>query len=172
MNASYAEKDARRRVQMAEEKAELVSELSSRLSYSMLQINTKLTLVFFKQGSLRRLCGELKRQMEYGDAGDPVTYSDENEAIRNYDENIQPFPAINSAYEYRTAGPKSRGPTPGFPSGKRRTDDVAKQAQVHMQEAASLAAFNVLQSQVSSNLFWCMYNCAFKDINFIMYFNS
>ena len=45
MNASYAEKDARRRVQMAEEKAELVSELSC-LSYAMIQINTKLTLVF------------------------------------------------------------------------------------------------------------------------------
>jgi hypothetical protein len=33
-------------------------------------------------------------------------------------------------------------------TGRRRPDDIARQAQAHMQEAASVAAFNVLQSQV------------------------
>jgi hypothetical protein len=86
--------------------------------------------------------------MEYND-GDEISYGDENKDVRNYeDPQSVPFQAITNAYEYRSVGPKSRGPTPMSHTGRRRPDDIARQAQAHMQEAASVAAYNVLQSQV------------------------
>jgi hypothetical protein len=79
-------------------------------------------------------------------------YADENENTRNTVE--PPYSAISTLYSYRSGGTKSRGPTPNvYNSGRSRPDDIARQAQAHMQEAASLAAFNVLQNQVRSFLF-------------------
>lgn len=126
LNASHAEKDARRRVQLAEEKAEL--------------------------GSLRRLCVNLKHQMDASpqdsdEAARGTGYNDENRDISN----VAAFPAVAAAYGYSTA-PRNRGAranNTGY-TESRVSKTMEKQVQQQLQEAANTAAFHALQTQLHS----------------------
>ena len=149
MNTSNVEKDARRRVQMAEEKAELVKGHT-------LQHLVSIHLIYFitlLQGSLRKLCSDLKHHVQYSDS---IISVDERGRDENYDDRNRdeaPFPSISAGYSYYSSG--NRGPTPrnaGYSSAK-RPNDLNREAQERLQEATNLAAFNVLQNQVIGRVY-------------------